>query len=94
MKTCTLNQTIFYKGESVICSNDKKTTDLKEICINLRRNAVKGLCKFNQEEGKNHFDVLVEFPDEAYELLKRLLELDSEKRISAEDASKHSFFQN
>jgi cell division control protein 7 len=34
----------------------------------------------------------LDFPDCAYDLLKGLLELDFEKRLSAQDALKHSFF--
>lgn len=34
-----------------------------------------------------------DFPDSAYDLLKKLLELDSEKRISAENALNHEFFK-
>lgn len=32
------------------------------------------------------------FPDTAYDLLKRLLDLDCDKRISAADALQHPFF--
>lgn len=33
-----------------------------------------------------------EFPDSAYDLLKKLLEIDCEKRLTAENALNHPFF--
>ncbi len=38
-------------------------------------------------------DPIIEFPDSAYDLLKCLLEMDCDKRVTAADALKHSFFQ-
>ncbi len=38
-------------------------------------------------------DPMIEFPDSAYDLLRYLLEMDCDKRVTAEDALKHSFFQ-
>ena len=62
--------------------------DIKDLCVGLRKNALKS-CKNKSAEQK-----LIEFPDSAYDLLKKLLELDSDKRLSAEQALKHPFFIN
>lgn len=75
-------------GESLVCSFDKRPMDIKDLCVGLRKNALKS-CKNKSAEQK-----LIEFPDSAYDLLKKLLELDSDKRLSAEQALKHPFFIN
>ncbi len=71
------------KGESLICSYDKKPCDLKDICVNLRQ----GVVKSSKQE-----IIIEQFPDSAYDLLKKLLDLDSDKRYTASDALKHPFF--
>lgn len=82
-------------GESFLCSFDKRPDDLKEICKALRRNTIKNIqskaANDNEKEKSSH--MTEEFPDSAYDLLKKLLELDYEKRISAENALNHQFFQ-
>ena len=55
---------------------------MKEICINLRQ----GVVKSSKQE-----TIIEQFPDSAYDLLKKLLELDSDKRYTANDALKHPF---
>lgn len=50
---------------------------------------VKSKKKLNQRE----IDAIEkDFPDSAYDLLKRLLEIDCEKRLTAEAALQHAFF--
>lgn len=88
-------------GESLICSHEKKQLDLKETCKILRKNAIKGLMSSKSRQSienespanKYNFNNIVEeFPDSAYDLLKKLLELDCDKRISADSLLKHPFF--
>ena len=64
--------------------------ELKELCLSLRKNVVNSVSKTKFQASVN--DPIVEFPDEAYDLLKHLLEMDSDKRFTAGDALKHSFF--
>lgn len=55
----------------------------------------KGLCEQKSKKGLSEKDIAsvqIEFPPSAYDLLKKLLEIDWEKRLSAEDALNHSFF--
>jgi cell division control protein 7 len=87
-------------GESFLCSYDKKPTDLKDICTSLRSNTIKALRvakakrKGETATDLSHNIALVsQFPDSAYDLLKKLLELDCEKRLSAESALNHPFFK-
>jgi cell division control protein 7 len=67
---------------------------LKEICIELRKSVIKSIISSKSKNQYEKNELIIEFPDSAYDLLKKLLELDSDKRISAEEALKHSFFQN
>jgi cell division control protein 7 len=99
--TEAVRKSAFKYGESLVCSHDKKAISLKEICTSLRRNTIKNLQ--NKKTNNKSSTTTIEdkenesgdiFPDDIYDLLKKLLELDSEKRLSAEDALKHSFFQN
>lgn len=66
-------------GESIVCSEEKPVIDLKTICLGLRSSQ-----RSDSEP----------FPDSTYDLLKGLLELDFEKRLSADKALKHCFFQD
>jgi cell division control protein 7 len=88
-------------GESLICSHEKKQLDLKETCKMLRKNAIKGSLSSKSRHSienesltntNNQKKLVEEFPDSAYDLLKKLLELDCDKRISADNLLKHSFF--
>lgn len=81
-------------GESLVCSFDKKPMELKEICINLRKSAINSHNTSSKDKGQvPTTGPILEFPDSAYDLLKKLLELDSDKRLSAEDALNHTFFK-
>lgn len=69
--------------------------DLKDICQSLRTNVKARLesSHKNKPMEKEAFTTIIEeFPDTAYDLLKKLLELDCNKRISAENALRHPFF--
>ena len=57
------------------------------MCIQLRKNVAKKATATTDQ-------LADEFPDSAYDLLKKLLELDCDKRISAANALKHPFFCN
>lgn len=86
----------FKYGESFICSYEKKTTDLKEICMTLRTNMIKSLSANRSKKRFSEKEILSieqEFSESAYDLLKKLLDLDCEKRLSAENALKHPFFK-
>ncbi len=65
--------------------------DLKDLCVALRKNVVKTDSKSKSDDKP---DPLVEFPNSAYDLLKKLLDLDSDKRYSAEEALSHDFFSS
>ncbi len=90
-----IRKTALKYGESFICSYDKRTVELRELCTTLRGNAAKSLQKSSSSSKLQQQAslCLVEFPDSAYDLLKRLLDLDCDKRVSAENALKHPFFQ-
>lgn len=47
----------------------------------------------DSDENGSDLEILEEFPDSAYDLLKKLLDLDYEKRYNAENALKHEFFE-
>jgi len=69
--------------------------DLKDICQSLRTNVKARLetsHKSKNPENETLSPIVDEFPDSAYDLLKKLLELDCNKRISAENALRHPFF--
>jgi cell division control protein 7 len=92
-----IRKTAVKYGESFICSYEKRAVELKELCVALRGNAVRSLQKSSSssklivQQQPTPFS-MVEFPDSAYDLLKKLLELDCDKRVSAENALKHPFF--
>lgn len=74
--------------------------DLKELCKVLRKNVLKNIkiekeknLKETEEKKIGSQELFEEFPDSAYDLLKKLLELDCDKRLSAENALKHQFFE-
>ncbi|KAL1138645.1 hypothetical protein AAG570_008707 [Ranatra chinensis] len=62
-------------GRNIVCSEDRRGLDLKKVCEMSRR-------------AKNLRD---SFPDEAFELLYRLLDVDPTTRITAEEALNHPF---
>uniref|UniRef100_A0A0A9YHR4 non-specific serine/threonine protein kinase n=1 Tax=Lygus hesperus TaxID=30085 RepID=A0A0A9YHR4_LYGHE len=64
-------------GRNVICSEVKKPVNLEKVCKLLSRRK----CGSNEAI----------FPPEAYDLLRRLLDLDPSTRISAEEALQHPF---
>lgn len=69
--------------------------DLKDICQSLRTNVkvrLESSHKSKNPEKETLPTIVEEFPDSAYDLLKKLLELDCNKRISAENALRHPFF--
>jgi len=68
---------------------------LKELCISLRQNVVSSLNTTSKTKFQPIInEPIIEFPETAYDLLKNLLELDCDKRFTASDALKHSFFQS
>jgi len=74
--------------------------DLKDMCKILRKNVLKNLKLEKNKNSKETDDKVLkskelfdDFPDSAYDLLKKLLELDCDKRLSAENALKHQFFE-
>lgn len=73
-------------GESLVCSFDKSAVDIRELCISLRKSAVR---LYSRSDSKQ--ENIIEFPESAYDLLTKLLELDCDKRLSAEQALKHAF---
>ncbi len=88
-------------GESLICSHEKKQLDIKETCKMLRKNAIKGAVSSKSRHSienesstysNNQKNKVEEFPDSAYDLLKKLLELDCDKRIGADSLLNHPFF--
>jgi cell division control protein 7 len=93
-----IRKTALKYGESFICSFDKRAVELRDLCTALRGNAIKSMQKSNssskllQQPPHHHHSFCVEFPDTAYDLLKKLLDLDCDKRVSAETALKHPFF--
>ena len=56
---------------------------------NVRRESIEKTACIIQRSADELF---YEFPDSAYELLKQLLEMDCDKRITAQEALKHPFF--
>ena len=77
--------------------------DLKETCKILRKNAIKGLNISKSRHSiesendtaikkESKFEFVEEFPESAYDLLKKLLELDCDKRVNADVVLSHPFF--
>ncbi|KAH8413270.1 hypothetical protein KR009_009523, partial [Drosophila setifemur] len=64
-----------------------------ELCRNCEQPTFNCLCRHSghQLEAYNGLDI---FPTNAYDLLTRLLEVNPQKRISAEEALKHPFFSD
>lgn len=94
----SVRKTALKYGESLVCSFDKSPMDLKELCVSLRKNVINSVnsekyTKSSRQQGNVSNEPIIEFPDTAYDLLKKLLELDSDKRFTAEDALNHSFFK-
>lgn len=93
-------------GESLICSHEKKQLELKEICKLLRKNATRGILTSKSRNSienetlthsstnQNQKKFIDEFPDTAYDLLRKLLELDCDKRLSADILLKHPYFND
>jgi cell division control protein 7 len=67
-------------GEALLCDVEKDAVDLKFLCQSLHSTTT----TLNQQV----------YPESVYNLLKNLLELDFEKRFSAEQALNHDFFKN
>ena len=55
---------------------------------NMRRESIEKTTSSQQRSD----ELFYEFPDSAYDLLKQLLEMDCDKRITAQEALKHPFF--
>ncbi len=85
----------FAFNRKVIEYENSSIKKVYDIFLSLRKNVVNSM---NTAASKTKFqasanDPIIEFPDSAYDLLKCLLEMDCEKRVTAADALKHSFFQ-
>ncbi|XP_064649511.1 cell division cycle 7-related protein kinase-like [Lineus longissimus] len=81
-------------NKSMICSPNRPTAHLKNMCIALRRctKSPKHRAKRSCPEKPDEHDPLCDVPDTAYDLLKRLLDVDPNTRITAEDALNHPYF--
>ena len=66
-------------GEILVCDVDREPFEIKHLCQSLRSTT-----------NSNQKDIF--FPDCVYDLLKHLLDLDFEKRFTAEQALNHEFF--
>lgn len=76
-------------GRNVICSEVCEPLDLKQTCEKL---ANKKLNKLHQsKKSQDLAPVGLQFPNSAYDLLMRLLEIDPSKRITADEALRHPF---
>ncbi|GLV31555.1 Cdc7 kinase [Carabus blaptoides fortunei] len=91
-------------GRQLICSEKKPPLDLRKVCCKLRSRGKQS--EFTSDKKCKNCEQFIHnclcigtpiigavdiFPDSAYDLLKRLLDVDPYKRISAEEALKHPF---
>ena len=81
-----------FPGKELTCNPNVPAVDLKILCQKLRGSGQKSSGVTKSKSSKQ--DDWRHVPDSAYDLLKRLLELDPQKRITAEEALQHSFFED
>ncbi|KAH8419380.1 hypothetical protein KR222_010032, partial [Zaprionus bogoriensis] len=62
-----------------------------ELCHHCEQSSFNCICKHSSHQ-LEHYDDIDMFPPQAYDLLSRLLEVNPQKRITAEEALKHPFF--
>ncbi|XP_014231298.1 cell division cycle 7-related protein kinase-like isoform X2 [Trichogramma pretiosum] len=75
-------------GKKFICSTDTQALDLKDLCQKSRK-------RKRNPNSKSSSSVLQEdYPDAAYDLLKKLLDLNHATRITAEEALNHPFLKS
>nr|4F99_A Chain A, Cell division cycle 7-related protein kinase [Homo sapiens]4F9A_A Chain A, Cell division cycle 7-related protein kinase [Homo sapiens]4F9A_C Chain C, Cell division cycle 7-related protein kinase [Homo sapiens]4F9B_A Chain A, Cell division cycle 7-related protein kinase [Homo sapiens]4F9B_C Chain C, Cell division cycle 7-related protein kinase [Homo sapiens]4F9C_A Chain A, Cell division cycle 7-related protein kinase [Homo sapiens] len=82
-------------GKSILCSKEVPAQDLRKLCERLRGmdSSTPKLTSDIQGHATN-LEGWNEVPDEAYDLLDKLLDLNPASRITAEEALLHPFFKD
>ena len=81
-----------FSGKNLICSPSQQPLDLKTMCVKLRTAPMSRLSKTNSATNVETEKSWRNIPDSAFDLLRRLIDLNPYTRITAEEALKHPFF--
>lgn len=79
-------------GKKIIFNDDIPGVDIVSLCQKLQMRNKHSLCSSDHKTCEKVPDT--QFPKEAYQLLMRLLDLDSKTRITAEEALEHPFLKS
>ena len=80
----------FRLGKKLVCSERCPPVDIQHMCRKLRQSAL--IAKFGQRRGEEREKEQV-FPESAYDLLQRLMDVDAATRITAAEALQHPFLK-
>ena len=81
-----VERTAFRLGKKLVCSEKCPSVDLRHMCERLRKSAL--IAKYGRRVEER-----VRFPDSAYDLLERMMDIDAMTRITAADALSHPFLK-
>lgn len=84
----------FSPGKDLICLPQTKSMNLQNLCFNLRNVETNEKCKpGTQTENKTASQFIEAVTHSAFDLLVKMLDLNANTRITAEDALEHEYFK-
>jgi len=84
-----VERTAFRLGKKLVCSEKSPAVDLRHMCERLRKSAL--IAKYGHRRVEEREEV--SFPESAYDLLERMMDIDAMTRITAAEALSHPFLK-